>query len=157
MPSAALVRKIASLLLVVCFVLPLTKCSKKQEAVVAPASAAAPIQAVPMPPIDTYYYPVGIIAADVQAVREGQYEQLPWIVVVLATFFAPFATLWLREPRRSILQLLVALPCLYFLVPTTLMGTPQIGGVLALACWAVLLGLCTVTLWGVVRKKRERR
>jgi hypothetical protein len=159
--GAALIRKIASLLLLLCFVLPLTKCSVKEEPIVeprpgaAPAAHDAPILTAPVPPRDTYFYGYDLVIGNIIDLRNGKPEKIFYVAIELLAFFFPFATMWMREPRRSGAQLLAAFPSLYFLIHMTFLGTPQIGGVLALACWACLLAFSTATLWIAFRRRRR--
>jgi hypothetical protein len=156
--SAGLWKKIASLLLLVCFVLPLSKCSmvKKAEPVVgivADQPGAVPTPSVPhSPPVVFYGYEV--LGAGVGDVAEGKFKDIPFLCLWAVAFFAPAASLLIREPWRSGIQFFAAFPSLFVLQVVVFIQTPLFGGLLALACWSVLLILSSATLWISFRERK---
>ena len=152
--SAALSRKLASLLLAVCILLPLSKCTHKQELVPAAVTAVAPAAAVAQPETFSIFHGTALVLATAADVRNGHLDEIPLLIGLLVAFFAPAASLWLREPALSTVHVLAAFPSLYILQMFTFIGTPQYGGLLALACWALLLMLGTAALWRSMRKPR---
>ena len=159
MGSAALWKKIASLLLLVCFVLPLSKCNsqKRLEPVVGivvdqPGAVRTPY--VPVAP--TVFYGYEILSWVVSDVVEGKFKDISFLCMWVVAFFAPAASLLIREPWRSGIHFFAAFPSLYVLQVITFIQTPLFGGLLALTCWSVLLILGASTVWGAFRERRLR-
>lgn len=151
MAGASLLRKLASLLLLVCFVLPLSKCGpRKAEPVVGNVYSAA-VTAPPHAEVakfeDVIWYGYEVLEDLVTRVAAGKFREMPFLIVMVVAFFVPAATMGLREPWRSTCQLLAPFPSLYVLQVLTFIGTPQFGGLLALTCWVILLILSTWSLW----------
>jgi hypothetical protein len=142
MPRLAWMKKLASLLLLVCFVLPLSKCSAKQE-----VSEAPPAQ-------DIYRYGYQMVLDSVA--NAGSDDALLILIAVTIVFFVPAMSLLFKERWQPLVQLGAAFPALYFLFCWMFIySTPQIGGILATECWLFLLTVNAVTLWSAWRGKRK--
>ena len=121
--------RLASWLLLVCFVLPLSRCDSKEEVPVAGTAMAA------APPVYLHGYDI---------VRVGTAP----LLAALAVFFMPFFALFFRERRQSLILIGTAFPALYMLYHWMIDwgSVPQIGGILATECWLFLLLLSVLQL-----------
>jgi hypothetical protein len=142
MPPLAWMKKLASILLLVCFVLPLSKCETKKE-----VDGVAQIDA-------TYAYGYQMALGDLADIGERGLDALQGLGFVAIVFFVPAISLWFKEGWQSLIQLCAAFPALYALYGWVIVfaTTPQIGGVLALECWLFLLTTSALTLW--LRRRR---
>ncbi len=147
MVGATLLRRIASLLLVLCFVLPLTKCSVKQE-------VAGSTQSITK---TTFTYGYQMVADNAAEAAAGDLEKIVPVALLLVAFFAPLAMWALRDPWCSSALFLAAIPSLYTISVLSFLGDPQIGGLLALGCWLVLLMLSAFGLRLWLRERKSRR
>jgi len=142
MPTLTWMTRLASLLLLVCFVLPLSKCQMKKE----PGPAAANEV--------TYLYGYQM-ALDDHARLDLRASNLPTLGGLLVVFFVPAMALLLKQKWQAPVLVIAAGPALYFLYYWVLVfGDAQLGGILALECWAFLGAVSVVTLW---RRWRQRR
>lgn len=142
MPTLPWMTRLASLLLLLCFVLPLSKCQMKEDA--GPPTANAP----------TYLYGYQM-ALDERARLDLRAANLPTLGGLLVVFFVPAMALLLRQRWQAPVLVGAAAPALYFLYYWVIVfGDAQLGGILALECWAFLGAVSAVTLW---RRWRQRR
>lgn len=141
MPALSWMTRLASLLLVVCFVLPLSKCQMKED----PGAAAAKAPT----------YLVGYqMALDEQARPDLRVSNLPTLAGLAIVFFVPALALLLRQRWQAQVLATAAVPAFYFLYYWVLVfGDAQLGGLLALECWGFLAAVSVVTLW---RRWRRR-
>ncbi len=120
---------------------------------------ARPQMGVPLPTDQSgvvTFYGYEVLAADAVAIRKGNLESIIWFAIYFLAFFGPLATLWLREPWRSGVLFCLAIPSLYALGLITFFATPLYGGVIAVACWIVLLVLSSATLRVSFRNRKAR-
>lgn len=142
MPPLAWMKKLASLLLLVCFVLPLSTCSVKQEVSTAP-------------PGQDYWY--GYQLASGSLADLSARGALTCLIAVVIVFFVPVLSLMFKGSWQALIQLCAAFPALYFLFEWMFMPyrIPQIGGILAAECWLFLLTVNPVTVWFAWRGRRK--
>ena len=122
--------------------------------IVVDQSSAVQTPYVQPPPFVFYGYEM--LSWFVNDVVEGKFKGIPFLCMWVVAFFAPTASLLIREPWRSGMQLIAAFPSLYVLQVVTFVQTPLFGGLLALTCWSVLLMLSAIAVWGVFRERRLR-
>lgn len=154
MINLGLIRKIASLLLLLCFVLPLSKCeskmhtqpeaqsqtanspSKQNES----ASEAVKGNSEATVKVDFLYAYVLLRDGWEDVQKNKTMASSLTMLAVLAVFFLPCALLALKEKPQAIITLLASVPAGFALFMWVLVwGTPQAGGVLAIICWISLL------------------
>lgn len=158
MPTLAWMTRLASLLLLVCFVLPLSKCTAKQEAPVIPSPSeqtARKQEPVSLSP-PAYQYLYGYqMALDDNAkldLSPSNWWTLGGLVIV---FFVPAMALLLKPHWRAPVLLVGAVPAFYFLYYWVIVfGDAQLGGILAIECWAFLGSVSAVSL---LLRWRQRR
>lgn len=80
-------------------------------------------------------------------VGDGSWRSLGPLIAVVLVFALPMAVLRVREPLRSAVLALAALPALFLLWQWVLVFSPQFGGILAISCWVTLFVLNGFTLW----------
>jgi hypothetical protein len=135
MPTLAWMTRIASLLLVVCFVLPLSKCQTKEDP--GPSAASAP----------TYLYGYQM-ALDEQANLDLRPSNLPTLAGLAIVFVVPALALLIKQRWQAPVLAVAAVPAFYFLYYWVIVfGDAQLGGLLALECWGFLAAVSVVTLW----------
>ena len=162
MARIARFKKLASLLLLLCFFLPLTKCEGKKEEPVSMQSAApahlAQHESSPMPrAAPTYVVGYDMAVGEAADVPLGSWHAIEFLLVLFGVFCVPALAVLIKEGWQSLLHVCVAVPSLYALYLWTFIGMPQYGGILAIGCWIVLVLLSAFTLhiqWRGRRKKR---
>mgnify|MGYP003441247041 FL=1 len=134
MLSSSFIRKIASLLLVLCFTLPLSQCSKFTEN--GEASSIA------------YFSGVNNISDAISdtSTREA-HEIVTLIACTVLIFFFPVTILKVSRIIQSTSTIAVFVLTIYPLWFWVFIGTPQFGGVLSLICWFTLLCVSIVDLF----------
>ncbi|MES2319912.1 MAG: hypothetical protein V4631_20725 [Pseudomonadota bacterium] len=147
----------ASLLLLVCFVLPLSKCEnwKKEQAVVlldkkdAPAALPDKNEApVAVRDNANYLYADEMALDALKTIGPGNWSQSLTLLGLFSVFFVPAVSLLFKERRQQLILFCSAFPsyyCLYYWVIAS-PWTPQIGGILAVECWTFLLLVSTLSL-----------
>ncbi|MEO7578633.1 MAG: hypothetical protein ABIT83_13565 [Massilia sp.] len=140
-PTVALVKKFAAWLLACCFVLPLSTCS--QEAGVDQRLA---VKESTLYGFDKAREAVGEIAA---VNPEGAFT----LLVVLCVFFVPALSLRLGAKAQSLICAICAGPACYvlFFWVFVFVTRRRFGGVLAIACWAIVSIASLTTLWKLWR------
>lgn len=154
----SLIRKISSLLLLLCFVLPLSKCeSKMQQQKEAQSQTAndqakqneAGKEAVKEVAKDNLLYGYVLLIDGWEDVRKNKtLASSATLLAVLTVFLLPCVLLVLKEKPQVIITLLASVlagPALFFWV--LVWGTPQAGGVLAILCWISLLLVSLIYCW----------
>lgn len=138
----ALVKRAAALLLLLCFVLPLSKCEGRIDPDTGIRSA------------DIVYYGFGLLAEFARRADSGLVERLMGLLAVSGVFALPLATLALRRAWEPI-ACLVGASLLHYplLLWVFIAGDPMFGGLLTCACWLVILVVSLLQLWGY-RKRR---
>ena len=139
-------KKIVSILLAVCFVLPLSQCTRKTE-----------VQGRVIESVSTLY---GFTLAKQgwDGVAAAEFGGLALLLAVGAVFFVPVISLGLKEPWDAAVTLCCApvagyfLNCWVFLFSTS----PLIGGVVASICWVLLFCTSVITLGELWRRRRKR-
>ncbi|MFZ6640849.1 hypothetical protein ACO0LL_13970 [Undibacterium sp. TC4M20W] len=166
----SLIRKISSLLLLLCFVLPLSTCESKmkpqqeakpqsqsqsansqpnqQEAVKANVEKNVEERAVNAAK-DNSLYGYALLMDGWEDVRKNKtMASSLTMLAVFAVFFLPCGLLVLKEKLQVIIILLASVlagPALFFWV--LVWGKPQVGGVLAILCWISLLLVSLIYCW----------
>lgn len=129
MPTLAWMKKLASILLLVCFVLPLSKCESKQE-------------------MASYLYGYQM-ALDERGELDASSANMSTLVLLVIVFFLPAISLLLAERWQAPVLLGASFPALYALFGwvIALATAPQLGGILAIECWLFLMATSASTLW----------
>ncbi|MCH8622602.1 hypothetical protein [Undibacterium sp. TS12] len=156
-----LIRKVASVLLLLCFVLPLSRCESAKEKR-APEQAAVTAQVKKQGTdtyVDGYLYPYKLTE---QAWKQLQTDELPSglkdLLLLALTFFLPTALLAAKEKTQIISTTVAALPAAFALfIWVFLWGNPETGGLIATACWSLLTLLNLRVMYGWWCDRRLRR
>jgi hypothetical protein len=139
--TLSLIKKVASILLVFCFVLPLSKCTTKvnnEEKIVS---------------TDTYLYGFEMVKQGWVDIEAGKLDGAGTLLAVFNVFFVPIVCLRLKERPQAIIYFASFFLSGYILYSWVFLfsTSPQIGGVLAVACWILLFCTTIVTLWHIWR------
>jgi hypothetical protein len=140
-----LIKRIVSILLVLCFVLPLSKCTQETE------------HQGKLTASDSYLYGFTLAKQGWDDVANAKLDGGVVLLAVFTVFFLPAFCLCLNEQWGAIINFLGALVsgyvlfCWVFLFSTS----PQIGGIVAVICWMSLLCISILTMQDVWRH-RER-
>ncbi|MFZ6653754.1 hypothetical protein [Undibacterium sp. TJN19] len=162
MLTFSLIRKIASVLLLLCFFLPLSTCSFKSEPkqgtdAVGASVADANKTAKPAENQDNVLYATEMLHSGWEELKEGNFSNaIVNFLAIVTVFFLPCAVLAVKEKPKAIISFVASFPAGYILFFWVFLGrTPQIGGVLAVICWASLLVISVLTMlnWWRLRKK----
>ncbi len=137
-----MLRRLASILLLLCFVLPLSKCAAKQDPVGAPAKP------------DIVFSGYQMAQEWASEVGGGRWRSFGPLIAIVLVFALPIAVLWVFEPLRSTVLALGAIPALYTLQLWVFLFKPQLGGILAISCWVTLFILSVLTLLGQWRARQ---
>jgi len=134
--TITLIKKAAALLLLVCFVLPLSRCTTKAEVGGQPKVT------------DSYTYGYEIVedAWDLQ--------DLKTVFMVLIVFFVPAVCLRVKERPQAVTHFISSFVAAYVLYIWVFVfaTNAEIGGILAVICWALLFCISCVTLCGLWRR-----
>lgn len=143
MNSLPNIRKLASILLLLAMVLPLSKCTGKTDPGTGKAAA------------DTVFYGVEMISNGFAALAEPTLADIGALLVLLTVFLLPVGVMLLRASWQAPILLVGSAPASHFLYYWVLVfpSTPLIGGLLAVACWTVLIVTSAIELW---RRRRAR-
>jgi hypothetical protein len=133
----ASIRKIASILLALCFVLPLSQCTQHVE------------RQGQISTIQTNLHGFDMARDGWIAMRRGDPEGALLLLAVANVFFVPAFCLRLGERRQALIQFVGALVSEYILFfwVVVFASRPQVGGLLAMICWAVLFCTSSATLF----------
>ena len=148
----SLIRKIASILLLLCFFLPLSTCTIKTKATAkleTQTQAASNSKAIEQEVIhDSALHGYDIMQAAFDNLKKGEtIGGSMTLLAVLLVFFLPCGLLRLKETPQAAFTFFASIGSGYALFFWVLFGrTPQMGGVLAIACWCSLFSLCLVVL-----------
>ena len=129
-------KKLASILLAVCFLLPLSTCtSKKGE------GAAASIESSTLHGFD-------MARQGWEDIRAGKPDGFLTLLIVFHVFFVPIICLGLKPGLQAVVYLFGSLAAEYILVGWVFVFAThsEIGGLIAIACWALLFCIGSVTL-----------
>ncbi|MFZ6678950.1 hypothetical protein [Undibacterium sp. Tian12W] len=154
----SLIRKISSLLLLLCFVLPLSKCESKMQPQKEAQSQTANDQVkqneaaknVAKEAVkDDLLYGYVLLMNGWEDLRKNKtLASSVTLLAVLSIFFLPCVLLVLKEKPQVLITLLASMlagPALFFWV--LVCGTPQVGGVLAIICWISLFLVSLIYCW----------
>ncbi|MBC3917877.1 hypothetical protein H8L32_10365 [Undibacterium sp. CY18W] len=165
MRNLSLIRKVASLLLLICFVLPLSKCESAKEPVTEsaekPVTAKTPVKETSKDSVyvDGYLYPYKLAQQGLNRIQEGTlgFGMLDLLEIVIV-FFLPFILLFVREKPQTIItavaSVFVGFPLFFWVF---FWGNPEWGGILAVICWIVLLAISLITLFQWWRQRKSHR
>ncbi|MFZ6735678.1 hypothetical protein ACO0LG_27410 [Undibacterium sp. Ji42W] len=146
-----LIRKISSLLLLLCFVLPLSTCGSKMQPQQGTQSQSHSPNSQSMQnetaketlketaKDDSLYGYVLLSDGWGDLCKNKTMASSATLFAVFAVFFLPCGLLVLKEKAQAIITLLASVlagPALFFWV--LVWGKPQVGGVLAIICWISL-------------------
>jgi hypothetical protein len=131
------VKKLASILLALCFVLPLSTCTPKMQE----AGDQSEIHTSTLHGFD--------IARDgCKAIRAGRTDGLITLLIVFHVFFVPIICLGLKPKVQAVVYLFGSLAAEYFLMDWVFVFATraEIGGFIAILCWGLLFYIGSVTL-----------
>lgn len=132
----ALIRKISAILLLLCFVLPLSKCTTTKTTETGKAVVA-----------DEYQIGYKVVQKGFTQIENGDISTgLIQLLAVVNVFFLPLICLGLREKLQIPIHLIAGISAGYFLFIWVFLTTPLYGGILALACWVMLFSMSIVVL-----------
>ncbi len=134
--TITLIKKIAALLLLVCFVLPLSRCTSKSE-----VQRQSDVT-------DSYTYAY-VIAQE--ALQSNNFKTLSAVFVV---FFVPAVCLSMKERPQAVICFFSSFAAAYVLYGWVFLfaTSPEIGGILAILCWMILFGISCTTLCKIRRQ-----
>jgi hypothetical protein len=135
--ALTVIKKLASILLVLCFVLPLSTCTMKKG-----DDAKPDIQTTTLHGFD--------MASDGwKNIRAGKPDGLMTLLIVFHVFFVPIVCLGLKPKLQAVVYLFGSLAAEYILVGWVFVFAThsEIGGLIAIVCWALLFCIGSVTLW----------
>ncbi|HEY0065145.1 MAG TPA: hypothetical protein VGC21_23705 [Telluria sp.] len=138
LPHARLsqVKRIASWLLLLAFVLPLSKCTGRVDPDTLVQSA------------DTVNYGFSLLVEFARGFELRPFDAVRGMLAVLAVFFGPLCTLAMRPLWEPLFCLAGAVLAWYALaVWVFLIGHPMPGGWLACACWVAVVLVSVAQLW----------
>jgi len=133
----AWIKKTAAILLAICFVLPLSRCESK----VAPRDHAAPIV--------THLVGYELATDALSDFKEDPARNVMVLLAVFNVFFVPIISLRLKERPQAGIYVLSSFASAYILSGWVFVWAtkPEIGGVVAITCWALLFVASTLTFW----------
>jgi hypothetical protein len=135
--ALTVIKKLASLLLALCFVLPLSTCTPKQD-----VDGQPNIQTSTLHGFD-------IVKDGWNGIRAGKTDRLMTLLIVFHVFFVPMICLGLKPRLQAVVYLFGALAAEYFLTMWVFVFATHahIGGVIAMLCWALLFCIGIATCW----------
>ncbi|HEU4775619.1 MAG TPA: hypothetical protein VFS95_02270 [Telluria sp.] len=134
--SLALIKRAAAIVLLLCFVLPLSKCDGQID----PASG--------LQGADTINYGFSLLLEFAHDTLTSPWQAIAGMLAVIAVFIGPFCTLFLRKAWEPLLSLCGAVLAWNALgVWVFMLGHPMAGGWLASACWIVIAIVSALELW----------
>ena len=126
MPKLLTVRRIVAVLLAICFVLPLSKCTYPDGHAVA---------------VDTYAYGYDLAKAACDDIREQNlWSGIAVLLAIFTVFFLPFTCLSLRDISQSCSHFAASFPAGYVLYCWVFVfgNAPQYGGIVSiLRQWSI--------------------
>lgn len=139
--TSNLIKKMAAILLVFCFALPLSKCTTK-------VNSEAKIVS-----IDTYLRGFDMAKQGWTEIEAGELNGVGMLLAVFNVFFVPVVCLKLKSRVQAIIYFAASFFSGYVLyIWVFIFSTkPQIGGLLAITCWVFLFCTSVVTIWQIWR------
>jgi hypothetical protein len=134
--GAVLVKKLASFALLVCFVLPLSKCTAKVD-----------LQGN-FEPTASYLYGFDLAEKGLTDLRDQKLDGAISLLAVFTVFFLPVFCMVFKARLQAILLLFAGLVSEYLLFCWVIVfaTSPQMGGIVAMICWAILLWMSGATI-----------
>ena len=134
--ALALIKKMASFLLVLCFVLPLSRCTEK-------VNHQGQVTAT-----DTYLYGFNMAKQGWDDIKAEKFDGVGVLLAVFNVFFVPIICLRIKERLQAVIYFFSALVSGYILYGWVFLfsTSPQIGGVIAVISWALLFCASSVTI-----------
>ncbi|WP_028103706.1 hypothetical protein [Pseudoduganella violaceinigra] len=138
------IKRVAAILLAICFVLPLSRCSTKPD-------PQAHIVAK-----DSYVYGYEMALASWTDLRGKDPKGIYWLLAIFNVFFVPLAVLGLKAKAQSIIYFFGSLVSAFFLYLWVFVFATdaEIGGIIAIACWALLFITSCSTIFELWRSAR---
>jgi hypothetical protein len=142
--ALTLIKKIASILLVVCFVLPLSRCTPK-----APPEGQISADT-------TYTYGFEIAQEGWNDIKAKKADGMVNLLAVIVVFFLPIVCLSLNERLQAPIYFFSTFVAAFFLFIWVFLfkTSAEIGGIIAIACWTLLFFASNVTIFDLWRSKR---
>lgn len=132
----ALIKRAASIVLLLCFVLPLSKCDGQID----------PVSGLQGP--DTIHYGFSLLLDFAHDMETSPWTAIAGMLAVIAVFIGPCCTLFLRRAWQPLLSLCgAALAWNALGVWVFVIGKPMAGGWLASACWIAIAMVSALQLW----------
>ena len=137
------IKKLASILLLICLLLPLSQCS-------GPSKNGQEII--------TVHYGYQMLANPAKEIFNdcADWDLLFVIFIYLAFFFAPLISLALKTPIQQIVTIAFAFPAGYASFIHFFIMTPRIGIWLATLLWLMLVTVCFIELYKAIILQRQK-
>ncbi|HEX7645266.1 MAG TPA: hypothetical protein VF472_23950 [Burkholderiaceae bacterium] len=133
--SLTFLKRGVAVLLMCCFFMPLSKCTGKAEAHGKTVTE------------DSYIYPYEVVKSSAAEVIRGKVSGAFTLIAAVGTFFLPLVCLGLAVRAQASVCVISSFVAQYWLYLTTyLYQGIQIGGALAIGCWAFILVLGCVDI-----------
>lgn len=147
MKTLLTIRRMASVLLLLAMVLPLSKCAGKVDPGTGKAAA------------DIVFYGYRMIADGFATLGAPTVADLASLLALLTVFLLPLGALLLRPTWQAPILVVASVPASHFLYHWVLVfsSTPMAGGLLAGACWIAITVSSLAELWGRHRSRGAGR
>lgn len=134
--TLAVIKKLVSILLAVCFVLPLSTCAPKKS-----EDAAASIEISTLHGFD-------MAGEGWKDIRAGKSDGPMKLLAVFHVFFVPMICLGLKPKLQAVVYLFGSLAAEWFLTNWVFVFAThaEFGGIVAMLCWALLFCIGIATL-----------
>jgi hypothetical protein len=154
----AMAKRIAAIVLAVCFVLPLSQCDVYKVNPLPEKSMAAPSSADGKQSRKvTVLYGFDLAAEGYAHLADGKLDGAGKMLIAFAVFFLPIGCLWLGKRLQPSIILLAAFSAGYLLSWWVFVfGTARFGGLLAVACWTTLVVASLIDVWLLWRGRRKK-
>lgn len=140
-----LIKRVAAILLMACFFLPLSRCTVKSDPEARVVGS------------DTYLYGYVMAQDAVNNIQEDPFEGATTLAGLAIVFFIPAVCLGLKDRVQAPIYLLGSGVAAYFLFGWVFLFSTsvQIGGVIAVTCWTLLFCAACMGLHGVWRSRKR--
>jgi len=142
-----LVKRVAAILLMACFVLPLSRCTSKADPEGRVVGA------------DTYLYGYEMAQDALRDLNVDPLKSVGTLTALFIVFFLPAAGLRLKDRAQAPVYLLSSFTAAYLLFSWAFLfkSSVQIGAVIAVTCWSLIFAASCKTIFELLACKRQRR
>lgn len=140
--TLTLIKKVTAILLLVCFVLPLSRCTTKAE-----IGAENAVK-------ETHLYAYALAGSAWNDVKANQAGGISALFAVFNVFFVPAICLSFKDKLQAAICFCAFFVSAYFLYCWVFVFSTraEIGGILATICWMLLFCTSCITLWRLYRR-----